>query len=207
MHKIAVLAVGPGSPAYLVPAVRERAVQCDLLVGGRRNLELFRDLGVEKIELGRDFAGLLARVGRRRATCRIGILLSGDSGIYSLLPRLREEFGEDALEVYPGISAVQYLFARLGRSWQEADFFSLHGREAADLVFDLAGSALAVIFTAGADCPARICRVLSGAGLVDRRVYIGEDLSYETEKIRVGSPQDFLDYRGSALNLVVIANA
>jgi cobalt-precorrin-7 (C5)-methyltransferase len=138
------------------------------------------------------------------ADCRIGILVSGDSGIYSILPRLIKEFGREALEVYPGISAVQYMFARIGRTWHNARFLSLHGREADDLAETVCSAELLVLFTDSKNTPALICRRLVEAGLTGRKVYIGEDLSYPTEKIREGFPEEFLNLSCSDLNLVVI---
>jgi cobalt-precorrin-7 (C5)-methyltransferase len=204
VHKIAVLAVGPGSAAYLPPVTVERAGQCNVLIGGKRNLALFDDLISEKIEITGQLAPVIALIREKMADCRIGILVSGDSGIYSILPRLIKEFGREALEVYPGISAVQYMFARIGRTWHNARFLSLHGREADDLAETVCSAELLVLFTDSKNTPALICRRLVEAGLTGRKVYIGEDLSYPTEKIREGFPEEFLNLSCSDLNLVVI---
>lgn len=203
MQKIAVLAVGPGSPDYLAPAVVKEAKKCTVLVGGKRNLALFDFPGQERIEISGKLDLLLKRIGEKMADHKVGILVSGDTGIYSLLPRLVSEFGREALDVYPGISAVQYLFARLGLTWQDARFVSLHGRGLDDLEAVVDSESPVVLFTDPKNTPAFVCAKLVGMG-IKKMVYIGEDLSYPTEKISAGYPEEFVNFSGSDLNLVVI---
>ena len=204
MNKIFVLGVGPGSPDYLSPAIVEQAAKCDLLIGGKRNLELFDFPGQEKLEIKKDLKPLMAIIKDRLTDQKVGILVSGDTGIYSMLPRLAREFGRQALLVYPGISAVQYIFARLGLTWHDARIVSLHGREFADLAAIISASEKVALFTDLKNTPALVCRKLFEAGIKDKKVYIGENLSYPSEKITEGYPVDFLDFNGSDLNLVVI---
>ena len=204
MKKIYVLSVGPGSPAYLTPAVRDAAMECDLLVGGRRNLALFEGSGQEMLEISARLAPLFAAVNERVASQRIGFLVSGDASIFSILPRLVEEFGRENLVVFPGISAAQYLMAKLGLCWQEARFISLHGRETADLDAQLGELYPLVVFTDSRNNPGYLCRLMIEAGFNNKKVYIGENLSYPDEKISAGRPEDFTGFNGSDLNLVVI---
>ncbi len=206
MYKIAVLAVGPGSPGYLPPAVAEKVKECDLLVGGKRNLALFDLQDRAKIEITGKLDPVLAEIKKEMANLKIGILVSGDTGIYSILPRLIGEFGRAALDVYPGISAVQYMFARLGLCWQDARFLSLHGRELDGLAGEVDGERIVVLFTDPKHSPAVVCRTLVDAGLKSKKVYIGEDLSYPTEKISEGRAENFISHSGSDLNLVVICS-
>ncbi len=206
MPKILVLSVGPGSAAYLTGSVQEAAQKCDLLVGGSRNLRLFSHLICEKLEITGELAPVIAAVKEQCSARQVGILVSGDAGIYSMLPRLKEELGRQALVVYPGVSAAQYLFARLGLSWQDAVFTSLHGRDSDLFITAAAGTAPVVVFTDRNRTPADVCRRLLDAGLQDKKIFIGEELSYPTEKISEGRPGRFTDYSGSDLNLVVIAD-
>jgi len=133
VEKIYVLGVGPGAKAYLPPVTGEKAAECDILVGGRRSLALFEDLEKETIEITGRLDPVIEAIRQKRDGKKIAVLVSGDTGIYSFLPKLGGVFGRDALEVYPGISAVQYFFARLGLCWHEASFISLHGRSLDDL--------------------------------------------------------------------------
>lgn len=204
MNQIYVLSVGPGSPAYLTPAVTDAVKNCDLLVGGRRNLDLFTGSGKETLEIGGPLKPLLEEVKERMAGVQVGFLVSGDAGIFSILPRLVAEFGRENLVVIPGISAAQYLFARLGLCWQEASLISLHGRELENLTAQLRESHPLVIFTDSRNNPGYLCRLMVETGMTNKKVYIGENLSYSDEKISGGRPEDFTGFSGSDLNLVVI---
>ena len=206
MNKIKVLAVGPGSPDYLPPVIAAQAQQCDVLVGGKRNLSLFRYSGQEKIEITGKLAPVIEAIRLRAEKGRVGVLVSGDTGIYSILPRLTAEFGAEALEVFPGISAMQYMFARLGLTWQDAIFISLHGRDLDDLLGLVESSHKLVLFTDSKNSPAAVCNLLSAAGIEGKVVHIGENLSYPAEKISSGRPGDFCSHCGSDLNLVVIVD-
>lgn len=204
MEKIYILGVGPGDPAYLLPAVVEKAAGCDVLVGGKRNLALFKDMGSEKIEITGRLAPVMEAIREKSLSKKVGVLVSGDSGIFSLLPRLVEEFGRENLEVYPGISAGQYFFARLGRCWHDALIVSLHGRPLEELAELAGGSQTLLLFTDPEHTPALICRRLVEAGIRGKKIYIGENLSYPDEKISAGRPEDFTGYSASDLNLVLI---
>jgi len=206
MNKIKVLAVGPGSPDYLPPVIAAQVEQCDVLMGGRRNLALFDIPGQEKIEITGKLAPVIEAIRSKSQERRVGVLVSGDTGIYSILPRLVETFGQQALEVYPGVSAVQYMFARLGLTWHDARFFSLHGRELDDLPGLVASEKKVALFTDQKNSPSVVCRALAEAGVRNKLVYVGEDLSYPEEKISSGNLEDFFEFKGSDLNLVVIVD-
>jgi cobalt-precorrin-7 (C5)-methyltransferase len=55
-------------------------------------------------------------------------MVSGDPGYYSLLDALRRDFPAKQITVIPGISAMQYAFARLALPWHDATLASFHGR-------------------------------------------------------------------------------
>lgn len=204
MNKIYVLGVGPGAKDYLPPLTVEKAAGCDILVGGMRSLALFKDLEKEKIEITGHLDPVIEAIRQKRDDKRIAVLVSGDTGIYSFLPKLAEAFGRGALEVHPGISAAQYLFARLGLCWHEAVFISLHGRSLDDLALMAGKSKQLVVFTDPGHTPALVCRRLVETGLKERNIYLGENLSYPEEKISCGRPEDFITYEASTLNIIIV---
>lgn len=206
MVKLYVLGVGPGSPDYLTPAVIKAARRCDLLVGGSRNLALFSHLGLESIEIKGKLQPVFDQVQEVMTERQVGFLVSGDAGLYSIMPLIKREFGSQVLEVYPGISAAQYMFARIGMSWQDARFISVHGRKIDQLVPVVQDNAVVAVFTDKLNSPALICRTLLESGLQGRLVYVGENLSYGDEIIRAGRPEDFLELDSSPVNMVVIAD-
>ena len=61
---------------------------------------------------------------------RCTVLFSGDTGFYSGAKKLADILKKDGYEVqiFPGISSVIYLAARVGKSWEDAKIISMHGR-------------------------------------------------------------------------------
>ena len=210
MSRIYVLGVGPGGAGFVPPRTAELAGSCDLLIGGKRNLTLFANLTVEKREIGRDIEALLDIVEACYRKRRVGILVSGDPGLYSLLVPLRRRFSAAELEVIPATSALQYLFARISLPWHDAFIFSLHGRPGETLAPDLAEAvrrhAKVGLFTDGKNTPSRVCEMLLQQGVKECKVYIGENLSYPEEKLYAGSLDDCRYLSVEPLNVMVITN-
>ncbi len=129
------------------------------------------------------------------------ILASGDPCFYGILDFLIKK-GIAIDEVVPGISSMQYMMAKLKKSWHPAVLTSFHGREA-----DLAGirsGKSSVILTDGSHSPGYISCWLKANG-IRGRIYAGFELSYEDESIvekEIGEEIDSV----SNLALVVIEN-
>jgi precorrin-6y C5,15-methyltransferase (decarboxylating) CbiE subunit len=182
----------------------EVARSCDLLLGGKRNLEIFAEFPQEKREIGSQIQPLLEFIEANFRTRKTGILVSGDPGLFSLLPVLRRHFQEEVLEVVPGISALQYLFARIKLPWHDAVVLSLHGRREKDLAELVRDNVKVGIFTDHKHTPGMICKLLLEKGIKSRKVYIGENLSYPEEKIYAGSLEDCRELQVEGLNVMVI---
>ncbi len=122
----------------------------------------------------------------------ITVVMSGDTGFYSgtrgLIPVLQEEGLE--YRILPGISSVQVMSARLGDPWQDWSLYSAHGKDC-DAVRAVIQSAAEgenggkkTFFLTGGDLgPKDLAKQLTDAGLGDLKIWIGENLSYDDEKI------------------------
>ena len=85
-----------------------------------------------------------------------------------LLPLLREK--GFAPQVLPGLSSVQLLAARLGRTWQDWKLVSAHGTEC-DAVAQVCGGQPVFFLTGGKLGPAQLCTQLCRAGLGELPVW------------------------------------
>lgn len=204
MNRIVVLGVGPGSPDYLLPAVKKEAINCDVLIGGKRNLSLFQDYEKEKIVLGANINEVIERIKELRSTKKLGILVSGDPGFYSFLNTLLKHFSRDELKVLPGISSLQYLFAKGVLSWQDALLTSLHGRRLEDLADLVRKNSRIAFLTDSKFPPSKICSFLLESGVKNKRVLVGENLSYPEEQIRDLSIEQWAGQKTDPLCVMVI---
>ena len=125
---IFVVGIGPGHPDYVLPAVRKRIEQAEVLVGGRRALTDFAGPQQQTMVIAGDIASVLDYIRQSVRDKDVVVMVSGDPGYYSLLDALRRAFPVEQLQVIPGISSVQFAFARLALPWHDARLLSMHGR-------------------------------------------------------------------------------
>jgi len=174
-----VIGIGPGRPEWLPPAINELANNCEILIGGSRALKLFPDFTGRQYTLSGDLASSVEVI--RNALLekkKVGVLVSGDPGFFSFLPRLKKEFPEERIDVHPGISSLQFAFARAELPWQEATFASVHGRELS--VLPQVITRPTAILTGGENTPQKIAQYYLDRGC-NPRISIGNALSYPEE--------------------------
>ena len=119
-HKIIVVGIGPGDPAYLLPKAQKTIENARILVGGKRALADFSHSGARECAIGADIPGVLSFIRDALAEDDVVVMVSGDPGYYSLLDALRRSFPIGQIEVIPGISSLQMAFARLALPWHSA---------------------------------------------------------------------------------------
>jgi len=129
------------------------------------------------------------------------ILASGDPCFYGILDFLQKQ-GINIDEVVPGLSSIQYMMAKLKKSWHDAALISFHGREAG--LQSIKEYKTAIILADSKHTPGYISCCLRDNGLKGK-IYAGFNLSYDDERIaekRIGEEIEDI----STLALVVIEN-
>ena len=122
--KIYVVGLGPGGDEHITPAARAAIAAAEVVAGYQTYLDLIPQLTAGKELLA---SGMLQEVERCRAALQlaaggrcVALVCSGDAGIYGMAGLVLEleqvEFAtaEIAVEIVPGVSAVQAAAARLG---------------------------------------------------------------------------------------------
>ncbi|MBE6908501.1 MAG: precorrin-6y C5,15-methyltransferase (decarboxylating) subunit CbiE [Ruminococcaceae bacterium] len=181
--RVTFLGVGGGNPDQMSPEALAAIRRAELIVGAQRLLDavpLRPDQRVLASIRSEEIAEALSRDGAREAC----VVFSGDTGFYSgartLLPLLTAQGAECSF--VPGLSSVQLLAARLRRPWQDWTLCSAHGTQCDAIAAVLRGRPT-FFLTGGAQTPASICAELAETGLGDLRVTVGENLSYEQERV------------------------
>lgn len=193
-NSILVIGVGPGNPDYITPAALKLIHDADVLVGGERLLESFANLGKELFAVKNNLAVMVDFIKERRQGGRVAVLAAGDPAFYGIMEYLKKHFAKSELTVVPGISSVQLACARLGISWHNAVFFSVHGRDGGGLEEMVRNHRKVFVLTDPKRTPAVIDTTLAKAGIKNRKIYICESLSYPDERVAeysIGSvPED-----------------
>lgn len=202
---IPVHVIGLGmSPEDLTPRSLEIIRTAQVLVGGKRHLEYFRDHPAEKIPLASDIDGVSDRIRKMATSKQLVVLSSGDPNFYGVGPRLVAALGEENVVIHPNITTVQAAFSRLKMSWHDVQVVSLHGRDWGGLNEALNKGAKLAVYTDPAHSPAHIAHHLIEYGWEDARFCVLEDLGRPAERITWLHPQEAEGRAFSDLNLVVI---
>ncbi|MCP4693322.1 MAG: precorrin-6y C5,15-methyltransferase (decarboxylating) subunit CbiE, partial [Desulfobacterales bacterium] len=181
----------------------------DILVGGRRHLEYFKeDHPGEKRVIDRDIEGLIRFIKDRRTDASIVVLASGDPLFFGIGPRLIKALGPENVVVHPNISTVAAAFSRLKEPWQEVRVVSLHGRSGEKELLDaLEGPNAAAVYTDPKKNPAWLARLLLKNGMADVNMCILERLGTPDESMEWHTPEQAADGKFSDPNLVVLKPA
>jgi precorrin-6y C5,15-methyltransferase (decarboxylating) CbiE subunit len=132
--------------------------------------------------------------------------VSGDPGFFSYGKLIINKVGIENCEVIPGVSSVQLAFAKIGRSWNDACFMSLHGRTGriASVIKNVKENYKVAVLTDNSNNVRVIARKLLEEGLKDRKIFVCENLSLEKERIREFDVTSILKIQVSDLNVIII---
>ena len=207
MKKINVVGLGTGNIDYLTGAGIKCITSSDILIGGERQLEDISPLlkpSQEKYIL-KKLSHMIEYIEREIVHKNITVVASGDTGFYSLLSYMKKNLLDTEFNVIPGISSFQYLFAKLGESWENYSLCSMHGREL-DIVDALKKSTAGIILlTDSENSPYYIGRILMKNNFLDVKIVVGERLSYEDERITEFYAKDTEEHkRDYKMNVVIL---
>lgn len=205
MEKIKVAGLGPGNPDYILPAAKMAVADSEIVIGGKRNIESIKELlnGKEIKYIDSRLAELAEYIKQNRMK-KITVIVSGDPGFYSMLNYLENTFGREELEVIPGISSVQYMFARLGMHWYDAFVSSLHGKEF-DFAQKMNDCNKMGLLTDNKFTPRKIAEELFNKKQNNVKIFVGENLSYENEKIWEFFPENLYNFEYEfGINVVIL---
>lgn len=186
--RVSVVGIGPGSREALTGEAEAALTGARCLIGAKRMLEavalpgqaVFPAISPEEI---RDI------IRNHPAYREYAVVMSGDVGFFSGCRKLLPLLTDCRVQVVPGISSLVYLSARLGTSYEDVECVTLHGRENPFLGKLRRGRRLFVL-VGGENGMGKLCRRLCEAGLGQTLVQAGENLSYENERITVGTAED-----------------
>jgi cobalt-precorrin-7 (C5)-methyltransferase len=202
--KVVVVGIGPGDARYISPIALEAIERAEVLVGGQRLLDTFAGPDHIKYPADRDLPQLVKFIQEQRPLRQVAVLVSGDTGIFSLANYLLKHIDGDDMDFIPGISSVQVMFARLKRPWNEAVILSTHGRLPVQLAAIIKSSPLTALLTGEPWKPAEIARYLKDNGVSDLRVALGKDLSYPQEQMLSTSIERLTNDQADYNNTVMV---
>lgn len=208
---VSLVGIGPGDIGQMTEAARTAVSESQVLFGAPRVLEAVNSAlcGKETICIPKYLAADVAEwleAGEHNCIKKAAVLFSGDTGFYSGAKKMGDMLKEKKIAfcLLPGISSVAYLAARLGTSWEDAGLYTAHGRDFSPAAALTGGEKKMFLLLGGADSVGRLCRTLCECGFESVRVSVGENLSYEKERIVTGTAAELKGMEFGPLCLALI---
>ena len=204
---VTLIGMGSGQPENLTLQGLAALRQADLILGARRLLAVLPAGCTENRAAAYrpdEVAELLQTSGAENAV----LVYSGDTGFYSGAAALLDKLSTLGIRarVLPGLSSVQLLAAALGRSWQDWNLVSAHGR-ACDPVAECMQGRPAFFLTGGSEDPATLCAQLAAEGFGEVEAVVGQCLGTPEEKLFRGRVQELAAGRFDSLSVLLVEAA
>lgn len=183
MIPVSIVGIGMG-PEDLTARQLEVINQADILVGGKRLLDHFKQSRARKKNIGKDIEGIVDFVRQEMKKSNIVVLASGDPMFFGIGRRLVNAVGDRYARVYPNISSLSAAFARIKEPWDDARVISLHGRKNETQLFRaLEEENKIAVLTDPKNNPAWLAGRLLKNQFINYQMCVLETLGSESEKI------------------------
>lgn len=199
---IYVVGLGPGNPDYTLPIAIKTIRGASMVIGGTRNLGAVKEHCSKTMDIRLGFTSIGHYLSEHSEE-NIAVVVSGDTGFYSMLAFVKRHVSEKAIKVIPGISSLQYMYARLAKGYEESRLLSVHGRST-DLNPLIEARRPMGILTDQEQNNRTIATLLKTKGCEDAVVYVGERLSYKDERISRLTVEESMTFEADALSVVII---
>ena len=202
-QNVTLLGIGMGSIGTLTLEGREAVRNADLIVGARRMVDAVRLPGQDFLYeyRSREIAEYLAE---HPEYTRVVIALSGDVGFYSGAKKLVELLGPET-KMICGISSVVYFMSKIGLSWDDAKIVSAHGKTC-NLISLIRENRKVFAILGTNDGVRNLAEKLTFYGMGDVILHVGENLSYDNEKILSKQAKELVSYEGDPLSVICAYN-
>ena len=202
-QKVTLLGIGMGSPKTLTQEGQEAVRNADLIVGAKRMVDAVRLSGQDVFYEYRSKEIAEYLIAHPEYT-KVVVALSGDVGFYSGAKKLAELLGPDT-EMICGISSVVYFMSKIGLSWDDAKIVSAHGKTCNLISLIRTNRKVFAILGTG-DGVRKLAEKLTFYGMGDIILHVGENLSYDNEKILAKPARELVSYEGDPLSVVCAYN-
>lgn len=216
--EITLAGIGMGDKNCLTKEVKSAIEEADILLGAERMLRNYHGKWEThpfyQAEQIIPYLKQIQEENRELEQKKIVILFSGDSGFYSgcqsLYTALKKEMKEKRLyaklHILSGISCVSYLASCLGESYQDAAIYSLHGKKQSHLIHKIKNNHKIFLLTSGVKDINYLGKLLIEADMSECEIVIGQELSYQEQKIKKYTPEECCKLKEEGLYTCFIKN-
>ena len=201
MNNVYIVSMGVGSKKFMTFEAVEIINSCDVVIGGKRYINCYDDK--EKFEIKNNLSDVIEYIDKNHKLKKIAILASGDAFMYGIGSYIVKKLNHINFKNISGISSIQYLANVCGLSWQDIYITSVHARKKDICSIVSQNSKIGILTDSNTS---EIINKLYNNNFGDLYIYIGQNLSYEDEKILVGNIKEFINEEFSDLCILIIIN-
>ena len=206
MAAVTVVGIGADGCAGLSARAAGAVARAQILVGGDRQLAFFPQFEGRRIVLGGGLEATLDTIRDLSGEQQVCVLASGDPLFFGIGARVVEAVGSGHVEILPHPSSVQWAFARIQMSWEDARFVSVHARRLEGFAVRVKRCRKVACLTDADNNPAVLARHLLAFGDGDWRAWLCEQLGGPGERIRKVSLHELAGWTDFApLNVLLLA--
>ncbi len=194
-----IVGIGPGNKDYIISNAIKILENSDEIIGFKRAIDSLDFVDGKKIIVNKLVE--VTQYLNGNSDKNIAVVASGDPLFYGITNYIKENYHGE-IEVVPGITSFQYLTSKLNKPWQNAFLGSLHGREER-FIKGVLQNKLSIWLTDSKNSPEVLAETLLENGL-NPHIYVGENLSYEDERIECGRAEDIIHKKFQGLSIMIV---
>jgi cobalt-precorrin-7 (C5)-methyltransferase len=194
-----IVGLGPGAKDYILDIANKTMEKSDVVIGFQRAIDSVPHIKTSKFKF-KTLSSIAIYIENNK-NMNISLLASGDPIFYGITEYIKKNYSGE-LKIIPGLSSFQYFMSVIGQSWHDIYLGTMHGRKN-DFLGDIIKYSGGIFLTDDKNSPDIICKSLYENN-IDAEVYIGENLSYDDEKISFGRPEEFINLKFSNLSIIYI---
>lgn len=211
MYKIHLAGVAPEN--YPETGIPGFVAGCGCVFASERHAHLLSGSDVEILPVT-PVRNTVNMIRERLDKSDVGVLATGDPFFFGIGRLLAEKFGSDRIVARPAVSAMQIAFSRFGESWDDAVFFSLHGRPEKFISKKTMSHRKVFCFTDRINSPSAVamsiletCANLGCPELADSyTMMVAEKIGTDQERIVSGKPDTIAGAFFDDPNVLIIKN-
>lgn len=207
MKKVYIIGLGIGNKSFIHQRALELLEKSTCVLGAKRMLESF-DFTDKEVFESINTQSIYKYILENQTNQIFAVLVSGDTGFYSLskkLTALLSESKDVSVENIPAIGSLQYFSSKLNISWEGIKYLSAHGRSI-NIISNVIFNEKLFLLTGTELNPNNIAQILVDAGLGDLEINVGENLSYDNEKIITDTAKNIAKMSFESLSVMLIHN-
>ncbi len=201
---LSIIGIGEDGIVGLSPVAQRLISSAELVVGGKRHLDLAGDLiRGRRLAWPSPIAGAMPEIRKHRGK-PVVVLASGDPFHYGVGTMLMEQIPVAEALCLPQSSAFSLAAARLGWSLQDVSIVSLHGRALEGIVRYLQPGARILALAWDGETAAKLAHLLVARGMGQSKIVVLENMAGPHERVRSATASAFALDDVAALNTIAV---